>query len=158
MGGHPHPRMQRLPPLLIIQHHSTRFEALELLCRHSWSGTIAAAIYLPLWKGRVHMPNVSTPYHDKALPEALSNLEGFYERMQHPTHTSGMGLGTHWQLCMCVVKSTIEHAVQSHSGGCALDMDVYAENMAELSDWFTYPVNSMRNRALALVKTEVCRT
>ncbi len=61
-----------------------RFEALELLCQHSWPGTITAAVYIPLWQARVHLPNVSTSYHGLGLPEALVQLEGMYDHLQTP--------------------------------------------------------------------------
>ena len=38
---------------------------------------------------------------------------------------------------------------------CTLDFVVYVEKLPDTSDWYTYPVNTMRNLALDMVKTEV---
>lgn len=117
-----------------------RLETLELMCRHSWPGTIAAAVYVPLWHRQVHT-NVSALYDGMGLVTAVSTLHTFHQRLQN-----AHGAAT--------PQDTIHHA-PPHAGSCMLDMDVDIEHLPELSHWYTFPVNSMRNRALAMATTDV---
>lgn len=126
-------------------HPCPRLEALDLICRLSWPGTIAAAVYVPLWSSRVHT-NVTPSFDGLAAPAALAALEQFHRQLQDAQ--SG-GMHTAYACTQCAV------IIHGCAGSCALDMDVYKEDLMELSDWYTYPVNSMRNRALAMATTDV---
>ena len=90
-------------------------------------------MYIPLIDGSVYYKHqhVADMFSGKvALPEVLHELRQLHVRLQQRA----------------------EHGAGQH---CTLDIGIYTEELPEMSDWFGYPVNAMRNKALHLAETEV---
>jgi hypothetical protein len=70
----------------------------------------------------------------------------------------GLGIDPEWGACThlhCSGLSIWSKHCPVHPGGCALDLSVYTEVITGRRINFLYPYNSLRNRALMMVETEV---
>lgn len=121
-------------------HLRHRLPFLEAQCGQ-WTGGIAAATYIPLFNGTIHATPPSV-WQQRPLNDALQHVQELFDRL--------VARGT-----------TLRTTVYMHDHGCAgckVDMTVFSEQLPDVSDWHSYPANTLRNMALDIAHTEVCDT
>lgn len=116
-----------------------RLPFLEAQC-DQWIGGIAASIYVPLFNGSVHATPPSE-WQGRRLGDALQHIQQLFDRLVQRGMTP------------FVLQATA--SCFTHLLGCKVDMVVFSEQLPDVSDWHSYPANTLRNMALDIARTEV---
>eukprot|EP00887_Chlorella_sp_A99_P006440 scaffold3.g6440.t1 len=135
------PREKRAVTLL--SHLSlARLPMLENQCR-LWHGPLAAAVYMPLVRGRMYLNDTAS-----GNPWAEGNPWGSMAELTAALNGSRLAAGAR---LLAAFHARMEAAPP---GGCALDVTFMVEERCNAYLAGLYPINAARNRAIALARTE----